>query len=121
MDTEISSILNNFEIGFLEDSTKYLDSNKLLILTVYNDILEINPLIKPEDILTFERHIIKKDYIEIKKDIYKIILSDSIFIFKAYIDSVVKVYIGYLVEKNNINRLLVINNQIEMQNKYMSL
>ena len=121
MPTEINSILDNFEIGFLEDNLKYIDGNKLLILTVYNDILEYHPLLNKEDVEIFEKYLFTENYIEVKKDIYKIILSESIFLFKAYVDSSVKVYIGYLLEKNTMNRLLVINHQIEMQSKYVSI
>ena len=121
MPIEINAIIENFEVGFLESNSKYIDNNKLLILTVYNNVLEAHPLIKKEDVKTFENYFNTETYIEIKKDVYKIILSDSIFIFKAYIDPLVKVYIGYLIEKNNVNRVVILNNQLEMQNKYVSI
>ena len=119
---DINTILDNFEIGFSEHGAmEFMTPDKFLVLTIYNGKLEPNRYVKDEDFNTLEKALVNNKYTKVREDIYKIVLSNSIFIFKMYIDSIVKVCTGYYIEKNNTNRLVAITGQLEQQKESMSI
>lgn len=108
------AILNKLDENLLHnDKLNLLEKNRDKYITIHITEKKITFLggIKKNQKSTIKEKINKEQFFVVQDDIYKINLSEKIYLFKKFDNCKSRVFIGLLIDRNSDNRLDLMNIQ----------
>lgn len=97
-----------------KEMIEFMDNNEeTYLITIILDNIDFLGNVTYRDKEAIKKSLKTNEYYEIEKGLYRMILSNSIYIFKKYGEQDKTVLIGVLVEKNDTNRLNLMNKQAD--------